>query len=269
MSVSTRVAAARDGCKTFAGDVTCGLFETARRGLVLLGVGVVVAVLALGAMPQLRHASEAQLTEWLTARKVAALGVTPELTAVERATAVNPKMLTGEQLRLTQFISRRYRVAPEPVAALVSEAYALGSEQKIDPKLILAVIAIESRFNPFAQSDKGAQGLMQVMTGVHSDKYAHFGGQYAAFDPRTNLRVGVQVLREYMRRTGSVEGALKWYVGAANLPSDGGYARKVLAEHDRLVQAAGGVKAKAHASVKTAAKRAPVKVAVRSGAKVS
>ena len=266
MSFSTRLEAARDGCRTFAGDVACGLFETARTGLALLGVGVVVAVLALAAVPQLRHASEARLTEWLTARQVAALGMTPEPAAVERATAVNPKELTGEQLRLTQFISSRYRVAPEPVAALVTEAYALGSEQDIDPKLILAVVAIESRFNPFAQSNVGAQGLMQVMTSVHSDKYAHFGGRYAAFDPRSNLRVGVQVLREYMRRTGSVEAALKWYVGAANLPSDGGYARKVLAEHARLVQAAKG----ARASVKTAAaKRAPVKVATRSGAKVS
>ena len=75
MSFSTRLEAARDGCRTFAGDVACGLFETARTGLALLGVGVVVAVLALAAVPQLRHASEAQLTEWLTARQVAVLGV--------------------------------------------------------------------------------------------------------------------------------------------------------------------------------------------------
>lgn len=249
MSFSRRLGAVAAGCKTFAGDVACGLLETARSSLALLGVGVVAAALALGAMPELRHAGEIHLTEWLTARKVAALGMTPEPTAVERATAANPKELTGEQMRLTQWISRRYRVAPEPVAALVAEAYALGSEQGIDPKLILAVIAIESRFNPFAQSDVGAQGLMQVMTNVHSDKYAHFGGRYAAFDPRSNLRVGVQVLREYMRRTQSVEEALKWYVGAANLPHDGGYARKVLAEHARLVQAAGG----ARTPLKTAA----------------
>ena len=261
MSFSTRLEAARDGCRAFAGDVACGLLEVARSSLSLLGVGVLVAVLTLAAVPQLRHASEAQLTEWLTARKVAALGMTPDLTAVERATAANPKELTGEQMRLTQWISRKYRVAPEPVAALVAEAYALGREQKIDPKLILAVIAIESRFNPFAQSDVGAQGLMQVMTNVHSDKYAHFGGRHAAFDPRTNLRVGVQVLREYMSRTGSVEGALKWYVGAANLPGDGGYARKVLAEHARLVQAAGGARAPVKTASAKAKERAPVKTA--------
>ncbi|MHC5879399.1 lytic transglycosylase domain-containing protein, partial [Streptococcus pyogenes] len=87
----------------------------------------------------------------------------------------------------------------------------------IDPTLILAVMAIESGFNPFAQSSVGAQGLMQVMTNVHSEKYRHFGGEYAAFDPLSNLRVGVKILREYISRAGSVEGGLKWYVGAANL----------------------------------------------------
>ena len=80
----------------------------------------------------------------------------------------------------------------------------------------------------------GAQGLMQVMTGVHHDKYAHFGGRMAAFDPVTNLRVGVKVLQECISRAGSIEGGLKFYVGAANLDDDGGYANKVLAEHGRL-----------------------------------
>ena len=276
MNTSTKLGAVANGCKTFAGDVACGFFEAAQGGLALLGVGVVAAALALGTVPELRHASEAQLTEWLTARQVAALGVTPEPTAVERATAVDPKALTTEQKRLTQWISRKYRVAQEPVAALVAEAYTQGREQGIDPKLILAVIAIESRYNPFAQSSVGAQGLMQVMTNIHSEKYKHFGGKYAAFDPRTNVRVGVQVLRECLRRTGSVEGALKWYVGAANLASDGGYARKVLTEHARLTQAAKGVAVKADAPMKTVAApatgakgaaRAPVKTAAANSGK--
>ena len=101
-------------------------------------------------------------------------------------------------------------------------------------------MAIESSFNPFAQSPVGAQGLMQVMTEIHSDKYQHFGGQYAAFDPKTNLRVGVKVLQECIARAGSIEAGLKWYVGAANLASDGGYAEKVLQEHARLYQVATG-----------------------------
>ena len=101
-------------------------------------------------------------------------------------------------------------------------------------------MAVESGFNPFAQSTVGAQGLMQVMTGIHSDKYESFGGKMAAFDPVTNLRVGVKVLQECIQRAGSLNAGLKFYVGAANLGDDGGYADKVMAEHARLRQVATG-----------------------------
>jgi hypothetical protein len=81
---------------------------------------------------------------------------------------------------------------------------------------------------------------MQVMTRVHDDKYEGFGGNHAAFDPVTNLRVGVQVLKECIARAGSLEGGLKYYVGAANLEDDGGYAAKVLAEQAYLQQVVAG-----------------------------
>ena len=106
----------------------------------------------------------------------------------------------------------------------------MGQQAGLDPTLILAIMAVESSFNPFAQSSVGAQGLMQVMTRIHDDKYEAFGGNHAAFDPVTNLRVGVQVLKECIARAGSLEAGLRFYVGAANLADDGGYAGKVLAE---------------------------------------
>jgi hypothetical protein len=77
---------------------------------------------------------------------------------------------------------------------------------------------------------------------VHHDKYDNFGGRFAAFDPVSNLRVGVRVLQECITRAGSLEGGLKYYVGAANLADDGGYASKVLGEHERLKQVAVGRK---------------------------
>ena len=129
---------------------------------------------------------------------------------------------------------KEYGVAREPSRALGAEAYGIGERPSREPTLILAVMAVESSFNPFAQSPVGAQGLMQVMTRVHSDKYESFGGKLAAFDPLTNLRVGARVLMDCIERTGSIEGGLRAYVGAANLPDDGGYATKVLAEHARL-----------------------------------
>ncbi|HSW18308.1 MAG TPA: lytic transglycosylase domain-containing protein, partial [Ramlibacter sp.] len=111
---------------------------------------------------------------------------------------------------------------------------------RLDPTIILAVMAVESGFNPFAQSPVGAQGLMQVMTRVHGEKYDLFGGKLAAFDPLSNVRVGVKVLQECVKRAGSLEAGLRQYVGAANLADDGGYAEKVLAEHSRLKDVAGG-----------------------------
>ena len=228
------------GMRTFASDVAQGFFEITHNGFALVGLTVVFAVVTLTARPDLRQAGEVKLMSWLQQRQIATLGMEVESDAVERATATNPKSLPKQQAAVAYWLSRKYRVAPEPLGALVAEAYEIGTRTKIDPTLILAVMAVESGFNPFAQSPVGAQGLMQVMTRVHTDKYENFGGHFAAFDPVTNLRVGVKVLQECIARAGSVEGGLRYYVGAANLPDDGGYTAKVLAEHFRLRQVAGG-----------------------------
>ncbi len=237
MTASGRWASA---LRTFASDVAEGFFEITHNGFALVGLAVVLAIGILLARPDLRQAGETQLMGWLQARQIAALGMVPELDAIDRATAANPKDLPKQQAALAYWLSKKYRVAPEPLSALVAEAYEIGQKAKLDPTLILAVMAVESGFNPFAQSPVGAQGLMQVMTGVHSDKYELFGGKLAAFDPVTNLRVGVKVLQECIQRAGSLQGGLRYYVGAAQLPDDGGYADKVLAEHARLQQVAAG-----------------------------
>ncbi|HEV7913033.1 MAG TPA: lytic transglycosylase domain-containing protein, partial [Albitalea sp.] len=145
-----------------------------------------------------------------------------------------------QQAAVAQWISRRYHVAPEPISRLVKEAWLIGDRVGVDPTLLLAIMAIESSFNPFAQSPVGAQGLMQVMTHIHDDKYEAFGGNFAAFDPVTNLRVGAQVLKECIVRAGSLEAGLRYYVGASNLPDDGGYAGKVLAEQGHMRMVASG-----------------------------
>jgi hypothetical protein len=168
------------------------------------------------------------------------VGLTGDCSAPPPPTATDPQDLPKQQAAVAYWLSKKYRVAPEPLSALVAEAYEIGKRDKLDPTLILAIMAIESGFNPFAQSSVGAQGLMQVMTGVHKDKYENFGGQLAAFDPVTNLRVGVKVLQECIQRAGSLNAGLKFYVGAANLEGDGGYADKVLAEHARLKLVAAG-----------------------------
>jgi len=230
--------------RNFAGVIVQGFFATIQNGFALLGLAVMFATITLVAQPELRHAGEARLMNWLLSRQMADNGVEnpvdADTDAVERATATNPQDLPKQQAAVAYWLSRKYRVAPEPISALVAEAYEIGNRRKLDPMLILAVMAVESGFNPFAQSPVGAQGLMQVMTQVHSDKYENYGGTLAAFDPLTNLRVGARVLDECIQRFGSIEGGLRAYVGAANLEDDGGYAAKVLAEHTRLHQVAKG-----------------------------
>jgi len=231
----------------FVADVGRGFLEVSHNTLALVGLAAVaLLVFALG-RADTRQQLEAVALEWLQDRHEQReqgqgnfLAFVAEPAAGARATAASLQQLPRAQATLASWIARRYKVAPEPVAALVQEAWSIGQRAGLDPTLILAIMAVESSFNPFAQSTVGAQGLMQVMTRVHDDKFEAFGGVHAAFDPVSNLRVGVKVLQECIQRGGSIQAGLRYYVGAAHLPEDGGYADKVLAEHARLQQVAGG-----------------------------
>jgi hypothetical protein len=255
------------GLRTFVSDVVDGFFEITHNSFALLGLATVFAVLALAARPDLRQTGEEQLMGWLQSRKPA-----PEVTevsdleptAIERTTAASPHELPKQQAAVAYWLSKKYRVAAEPLSVLVAEAFDLGKKTKLDPTLILAIMAVESSFNPFAQSQVGAQGLMQVMTRVHGEKYESAGGTLTAFDPVTNMRVGVKVLQECIARAGSLEGGLRYYVGAANLTEDGGYAGKVLAEHERLRQVIAG---RAPPTTTAAPRSNPVQVAPPAAAK--
>lgn len=255
-----------------ASDVLGGLRHASHHVLAAVGLVAVVVVGFLAGRPDLRHGLEDQALSWLSARAIqraeGGADTAPDILlamaepeAIQRATATNPAELSRQQAAVAHWIARRYSVAPEPVSRLVQEAWVLGQRAGLDPTLLLAVMAVESSFNPFAQSHVGAQGLMQVMTRVHHDKYAIFGGQNAAFDPVTNLRVGVQVLQDCIRRAGSVAGGLKHYVGAANLADDGGYGAKVLAEAAYLRQVASGQKVAFNASLPQASVPSAVQVA--------
>ncbi len=150
----------------------------------------------------------------------------------------SPLKLSPEQRNISRFVARRYRLNLDDVQRFVAHAFRAAGEFRLDPYLVLAVMSIESNFNPNARSSAGAQGLMQVLTRVHLDKFAPFGGARAALDPVANITVGSRILKEYLVREGSVEGALKSYVGAALLPHDFGYGNKVLSERARIAAAA-------------------------------
>ncbi len=249
--LTTKARYAANACAGSAGvflrDAGHGLLEVSHNTFALLGLGAVAAVLFLAGRDDWRHDIEVQALSWLQARQEARTDpaelVVAELSepdAASRSTAAHLKDLTRPQAAVALWLSRRYKVAPEPVGRLVKEAWSVGDRVGLDPTLILAIMAVESSFNPFAQSPVGAQGLMQVMTRVHDDKYEAFGGTLAAFDPVTNLRVGVLVLKECIARAGSLEAGLRAYVGAGNQADDGGYAGKVLFEQTQLRQVSGG-----------------------------
>lgn len=234
--------------RVFVTDLGHGLLAVSHNSLAVLGLAVLSAAFLLGGRADLRASLEEQTLGWLLERQDerfageedSDLLAPGDVSAGERATAADPSELNRQQATVAQWLARRYRVAPEPVARLVQESWSLGQRVGLEPTLILAIVAIESSFNPFAQSPVGAQGLMQVMTKVHDDKYVAFGGNHAAFDPLTNLRVGVQVLKDCIAKAGSLEGGLRHYVGAANLADDGGYAFKVLAEQGFMKQLLNG-----------------------------
>lgn len=139
------------------------------------------------------------------------------------------------QRAVADFFEKKYSLDRSKIEEYVSNTILIAKEVNIDPVLLLAVISVESNFNPNTKSHAGAEGLMQVMTSVHKDKYAIFGGTSEAVKPEVNIRVGAYILKYLIATAGSLRNGLKYYVGAANAEDDGGYADKVMAERNRLI----------------------------------
>jgi len=144
------------------------------------------------------------------------------------------------QRRLVANIVERHRVDADHASSVVAIAYRIAEDVKLDPLLLLAVISAESSFDPLAQNRSGAQGLMQIRTHLHVERFEPFGGKDAAFDLHANIRVGADLLRGHLVREGSIEAALKAYVGAARRPHDSGYGARVLCTRDLLKAVAEG-----------------------------
>ncbi|MDH3319823.1 MAG: lytic transglycosylase domain-containing protein [Betaproteobacteria bacterium] len=205
------------------------IFSLARGMFALVGLAVVLAV----ALPEARGAllkQAALLSSTVHEENAASADAAP---GPIPAAAQRESAQEREQRAVAEFIARRYRVAETASTAFVSTAYRVGHEFAVDPLLILAVMAIESRYNPVAESSMGAKGLMQIIPRFHQEKLLEHGGEHALLDPEVNIQVGTEILREYMRRFGQTEAALQKYAGAFDEPT-AQYSGKVLAEKDRL-----------------------------------
>ena len=151
----------------------------------------------------------------------------------ERATPI----LTPAMKAALDYVVQRYRVSAEALLPVFEAAQSVGRERRIDPLLLIAVISIESRFNPFSQSPMGAQGLMQIIPRYHQDKVPNAAAERPFLDPVTNVQIGAQILQEAIRRQGGLMAGLQYYGGAID-DEEQIYATRVLAEKLRLEQAA-------------------------------
>ncbi len=195
-----------------------------QHGAIIIGlVSIFGAVSVLAKAPQGRQHGKAVSDVVAFSEALPAVDPAPIALAANLQAALN-------------FVARRYHVSPEALKPIFEVAQLVGRERHIDPLLIVAIIGIESRFNPFAESVKGAQGLMQVIPRFHLDKLPDGARDNALLDPVTNVSVGVHVLQEAIRRNGGLEAGLQSYGGSSD--SDGLYANRVLAEKERLEQAA-------------------------------
>ena len=141
----------------------------------------------------------------------------------------------AERKAVASHLAKKFQLSPEDTAHYVAQAIAVGKEVNLDPTLILAVMATESSFNPRAESRAGAQGLMQVRTHVHQEKFEPYGGPLAAFIPEANIRVGALILKACIAKAGSLEAGLKNYLGAPNAASGiNTYTGKVFSEREEL-----------------------------------
>lgn len=224
-----------------------GAFAVALRATCeMIGLFSLVVVIVLAVAPGLRGPS-AQLLGRVWAEVSGASSQDAAEDDTDTAEAEGPRIgqpvvLGRADSNVATYLAHRYHVADDAVRVMVATARTSGTEHQVDPLLILAVVAVESSMNPFAQSRVGATGLMQVMPALHGSKFQDRDAEVGPLDPVANIRVGSQILGDVIRRGGSIERGLQLYVGAGNLADDGGYSSRVLAELGRLrLASAGGV----------------------------
>lgn len=182
-------------------------------------------------------------------------GLQPDAISTDTAVARDTSPEEGRYRAIAGFLAKKYKVSQQVTFDLVSIAHAAGQQLGLDPLVIIAVMAVESRFNPIAESIAGAKGLMQVIPKYHPDKFDEFGGEKSVFDPETNILVGSQILRDYLKRTGSLSKALQMYAGASNDEQDL-YSSKVMNEKQRLQHVVGQLRP--HPPAKIASARSVV-----------
>lgn len=121
--------------------------------------------------------------------------------AVRSVVRVDPR--THSLVRAVEAV--RGKNAP-PAADIKQLVEATARAYDVSPALVHSVIAVESNFDPWAVSGKGAEGIMQLMPGT-----ARRFGVSNVFDPRQNIEGGVRYLKFLENMFGSDELAVAAY----------------------------------------------------------
>ena len=159
----------------------------------------------------------------------------PKVASVMQAAVSLARPEVSKADQLASIVARRYKVAEGAAAAVVSAAFREGNRHGLDPVLILAVIAVESRFNPFAASEQGALGLMQIVPRFHQDKIAASGAP-SVLTPEANIAIGTLILKDSIQRGGSDAAGLQLYNGSFD-DETRAYSNRVLSERKRIADA--------------------------------
>lgn len=114
---------------------------------------------------------------------------------------------------------------------------AAAKRHQVDPRLVHAVITVESRFQARARSRKGAMGLMQLMPATARELEVR-----NPFDPAANIEGGVRHLRQLLDRFDRRLAVAAYNAGAGAVRKFGGVPpfRETQAYVRQVLQLAGG-----------------------------
>lgn len=222
--------------RTLGADVRDGFVEVTRHSLALLGLAMVAVTLTFGLRPDLQERATTRAIEVLRERLPEGLPWPSLPDPAEMSTARHLRTLPPEQAALAYALRSRYKVAAEPMAALITEAWALEEKLSVPATLTLAVAAVESRFNPFALGTDRARGLMQIDPAEFEQELERLGGPLSVYDPLANMELGVRLLARLMPQHPDTALALQAYGLASGHPDADLFAQRVLAERQRMDQ---------------------------------
>ena len=127
--------------------------------------------------------------------------------------------------KVKNLLKRHADISPDDLQRLARCIVKNAMSKKLDPRLVAAVIVVESRGNPTAMSSSKSVGLMQIHVPTWASEVDFT--EKNPFDPEVNIDIGTDILASYINRSKDLESALFAYVGAED-PATSQYVSKVL-----------------------------------------